>query len=42
MGSVEMLKSRRSSIDPDLEKYLAIIDRSAQKINEYFVDEVPV
>jgi transcriptional regulator with GAF, ATPase, and Fis domain len=39
LGSVELIKSRQMSPDQDLERYLSIIDRSAQKISEYFVNE---
>jgi len=42
MGSLEMIKSRPgASEDPSLEKYLAIIDKSAQRINDCFVDQTP-
>lgn len=40
LGSVELIKSRQTSPDQDFERYLSIIDRSAQKISDYFTEEV--
>ncbi len=36
LGSVEMIKSHNPSTDASLDRYLSIIDRSAQRINDYF------
>jgi hypothetical protein len=38
LGSVEMIKSRHQTTDPAVEKYLSIIDKSAQRINDCFAD----
>jgi transcriptional regulator with GAF, ATPase, and Fis domain len=40
LGSVELIKSRQTSPDQNIERYLSIIDRSAQKISDYFTEEV--
>lgn len=40
LGSVEMIKSHQPVSDTSLDRYLSIIDRSAQRINEYFGEEV--
>lgn len=40
LGSVEMIKSHNPNTDASLERYLSIIDRSAQRINDYFVEKV--
>jgi transcriptional regulator with GAF, ATPase, and Fis domain len=40
LGSVELIKSRQTSPDQDFDRYLSIIDRSAQKISDYFTEEV--
>ncbi len=34
-GSVELLKAQQESPDPQMNRYLTIIDRSARRINEY-------
>jgi signal transduction histidine kinase len=39
LGSVEMIKSQHKSSDPALEKYLSIIDKSAQRINDCFTEQ---
>ncbi|MFQ6008722.1 MAG: GAF domain-containing protein, partial [Candidatus Zixiibacteriota bacterium] len=40
LGSVELIKSHQRSPHRDFDKYLSIIDRSAQKISDYFNEEV--
>jgi len=40
MGSVEMLKTSSSDQDDELEKYLSIIDKSAQRIGDYLEEPV--
>ena len=39
LGSVEMIKSKHKSSDPAFEKYLSIIDKSAQRINDCFTEQ---
>ncbi len=39
LGSVEMIKSHAPETDTSLERYLSIIDRSAQRISAYFTEE---
>ncbi|HWR83287.1 MAG TPA: hypothetical protein VN285_08290 [Candidatus Deferrimicrobium sp.] len=41
LGSVEMIKSHKPDPELDLDKYLGIIDRSANRINEYFLQQTP-
>jgi len=40
LGSVEMIKSHNPNTDASLDRYLSIIDRSAQRINDYFAEKV--
>jgi hypothetical protein len=40
LGSVEMIKSHNPNADAGLERYLSIIDRSAQRINDYCAEKV--
>ncbi|MFH1373175.1 MAG: GAF domain-containing protein [bacterium] len=40
LGSIEMIKAHTGETDGGLDRYLSIIDRSAQRINGYFTEEV--
>ena len=40
LGSIEMIKAHSGEADGGLDRYLSIIDRSAQRINGYFTEEV--
>ncbi|MCK4462676.1 MAG: GAF domain-containing protein, partial [candidate division Zixibacteria bacterium] len=40
LGSVEMIKSQHKPSGPALEKYLSIIDKSAQRINDCITEQV--
>ena len=35
-----MIKSHNPNTDAGLDRYLSIIDRSAQRINDYFAEKV--
>jgi len=39
LGSVEMIKSHSPNTDASLDRYLTIIDRSAQRINDFFAEK---
>ena len=39
MGSIEILKSKTEKGETDASRYIDIIDRSAQKINDYCAQE---
>lgn len=41
LGSLEMIKAQQKPSDPELEKYLSIIDKSAHRIHEYVTQPTP-
>lgn len=41
LGSLEMIKAQQKPSDPELDKYLSIIDKSAHRIHEYVTQPTP-
>ena len=41
LGSLEMIKAQQKPSDPELDKYLSIIDKSAHRIHEYVTQPMP-